>query len=231
MSEEAFNGKDKIPDADKDFGLPKIEITPIRDDAKSIPLPKTEQKEGILEDDPNRDQPAVTGSVKAEGKDLPSEKEGKGTGLTWLILVLLLLVLAAGGWFYLDNNQQPKIPEKPAATEVPEKVTPSVPEPVDEEASPTPEEQVETYTLTEVTARAASPRYFLVVASFIDEDMARDHSDALLKQGKNTFLVYPYGDIAYYRLAIGQFESFALASKEISRVKDGYEENLWVLKY
>lgn len=47
----------------------------------------------------------------------------------------------------------------------------------------------------------------------------------------NTFLVYPYGDIAYYRLAIGQFESFALAAEQIEKEKGNFKENLWVLKY
>ncbi len=230
MSEEGSNGKHQIPDADKDFGLPKVEITPIQGDVKPVPSPETEQKEGIPPAGPYREEPAVTEPVKAEA-DAPS-KEATGSGLYWLILLLFFLALAAGGWFYFGNNQQAAKPEKPTASNIPEKiVTPSLPEPVEEEAAAPPERKVEAFTLTEVTSRGERPRYFLVVASFIDEDMARDHSDRLLKQGRNTFLVYPYGEIAYYRLAIGQFTSFALASEEISRVKDDFEENLWVLKY
>lgn len=230
MSEEGSKGKHQLPDADNDFGLPKVEITPIRDDTKPVPSPQREQKEGTPPARPDGDEPADTEPVRGEPTDAPS-KEAKSSGLNWLIILLFLLALIAGGWFYF-SNQQAVEQEKPEASKVPEEiVTPSVPEPVEEEEAGASEKMEEAFTLTEITSREERPRYFLVVASFIDEDMARDHSDLLLKQGRNTFLVHPYGEIAYYRLAIGQFTSFALASEEISRVKDDFEENLWVLKY
>lgn len=226
MSEEGFNGKDKIPDADKDFGLPKVEIKPIQDEEKPKPLPQaTEKREGNSETVSDGQQRAEVGS-----DSLPADNKHRVSWLTWLVLLLVFATLAAGGWFYLDNSQPKTRTEKPTENVVTENTVP-VPDPVEEEVVEVSEEKPEEYILTAITARGEAPRYFLVVASFIDEDMARDHSAVLQRQGKHTFLVYPYGDIAYYRLAIGQFESFALASNEISRVKDNFEENLWVLKY
>src|SRR5690606_16156860 len=112
-------GKHTIPDADKDFGLPRVEITPIQDEAKPIPLQQTEQKEGTPDADPNRDTLAVKGTAKAKMGEPDSGEKSKGGGLKWLLLLLILLILAAGGWFYLDTGQQPTIPEKPVANEVP----------------------------------------------------------------------------------------------------------------
>jgi hypothetical protein len=51
------------------------------------------------------------------------------------------------------------------------------------------------------------------------------------KQGEATFLVHPYGQIHYFRLAVGQYENVDLALKAMEEVQGNYEENLWVLKY
>src|SRR5690606_10095270 len=140
-------------------------------------------------------------------------------------------ILCLGGWYYYVNNTEQIIPPPPPIVEeeIKEELPPITEDVKDEPLPIEPEE--EEITLAVISSRAENPRYFVVVGSFIDEDMAMDYSKDLIQKGMNTYLVHPYGQIAYYRLAIGQFESFALAAVEMDRVQGDFKENLWVLKY
>lgn len=227
MAEEGFDNAKETSDPDEDYGLPKIEIKPIRK-AES----KQEQKPVVAP--LGSEEEAATKAVPQDRKDAKQPagnavSDETGKSYSWLVMILVLSVLLLGGWFYYDypsNGAQ-------EAENVDAVVEEQIPEPVPpvQELIEAPVEEVETFSLTEIKSRADRPRYFLVVASFIDEDLAKDHAEKLHADKMNTFLVYPYGEIAYYRLAIGQFESFALAAEEIARVKEKFKENLWVLKY
>jgi hypothetical protein len=241
MAKEGSNDKGMNSNPDKDYGLPKVEIKPIQEtqnlpDAADIPL---KSKEEVSETKPVLPK-AVEERTVVEKEKPVSNKEEKKRNYSWLILLLLLLVAGAGGWFYYSNTINPpdsnsnSSPAKKDAEvqngpqqEPRQPLTPVPQPPVEEEV----EESAKEITLTEIKSRAGAPRYFVVVGSFVDEDMAKDYSKMLHEKEMSTFLVYPYDQIAYYRLAIGKFESFDLASKEIDRVKEGFKEDLWVLKY
>lgn len=229
MAEEGFDNRKETSDPDEDYGLPKIEIKPIQKAAStqeqklaaaSVGSTAEPAKSTAAQEKQARKEPAV---------DTPAaEPEKSYSG--W-VMILVLAGILVGGWFYYDysSGERPEADKKEAIVE--EQVpTPTPAAPV-EEAVELPQEEVETFTLTEVKSRIDRPRYFLVVASFIDEDLAKDRAEELHAKEMNTFLVYPYGDIAYYRLAIGQYESFALAAEDIEKVKGDFKENLWVLKY
>ena len=241
MAEEGYKDQDMNLNPDKDYGLPKVEIKPIQEtqnlsNPTAIPSKSNEEKSEIKQELPRTDQ-----TKSLADKKKPSIKhEEKKSNYSWLLILLLLLGLGAGGWFYYssnnnsqDSNSNNGMTEK--NTKLPTEVQEEPPQPVAADSQPPAEEEVvkpvKEITLTEIKSRADAPRYFVVVGSFVDEDMAKDYSLMLHEKQMSTFLVYPYGEIAYYRLAIGQFESFALASREIDRVKDGFKENLWVLKY
>ncbi|MEX0882327.1 MAG: SPOR domain-containing protein, partial [Cyclobacteriaceae bacterium] len=81
------------------------------------------------------------------------------------------------------------------------------------------------------TSRSDSPRYFVVVGSFIDSDLAKDYSDRLNERENSTFLIHPYGNGHFYRLSVGYFENWDSAVKEMESLRSSFEENLWVLKY
>jgi hypothetical protein len=227
MAEEGFDNNKETSDPDEDYGLPKIEIKPIQK-AES----KQEQKPVVAPVESGLEAGAKTAyhDQKQAGrpaKDTVTEEPGKS--YAWLVMILVLLGILVGGWFYYNYSsngvQEAAKKEAVVQEQVPEPAPPA------QEIIEAPVEEVETFSLTEIKSRIDRPRYFLVVASFIDEDLAKDRAEELQAKQMNTFLVYPYGDIAYYRLAIGQYESFALAAEQIDKEKDKFKENLWVLKY
>ncbi len=228
MAGEGKNDKDRKADPDKDYGLPKVEIKPIQhaeEYSEPALAPLKPQEVAPTEKSASPNTPELKSIVSKE-RDTIADKENKGNKYTGLILVLILVVLGLGGWFYYENNQDQITGEQPQITDQIEETTPPAPE-IKEEM----EEPVTKITLTEIRSRVDRPRYFVVVGSFINEAMAKDISVNLHQKEINTFLVYPYADIANYRLAIGHFESYELALQEIDRVKGGFKENLWVLKY
>ena len=229
MAEEGFDNRKETSDPDEDYGLPKIEIKPIQK-AES-----TQEQKLAAPSVGSTAEPAKSTEAQEEqaGKEpaggIPAaEPEKSYSG--WVVILVLAGILL-GGWFYYDYSSGERPEAVKEETIVEEQVPSPTPTAPIEEAVDLPQEEVETFSLTEVKSRIDRPRYFLVVASFIDEDLAKDRAEELHAKEMNTFLIYPYGEIAYYRLAIGQYESFALAAEDIEKVKSDFKENLWVLKY
>lgn len=227
MSEKNSNDQNNQPDNDEDFGLPPVNVTPLGS-SKGAKKTKTSG--------------SVTKRKKQEGaseKNGADEKEKDNTNSIFLVILLLIIALGFGLYYFgiFDGMNQQTPMETARETEEPQQTTPSAP--VTPEPSPKPaeelpaaaEEEVATPVLTEIESRAEAPRYFVVVGSFIDDDLARDYSDRLNKQGEATFLIHPYGEIHYFRLAVGQHENVNLALEAMEEVQGKYEENLWVLKY
>lgn len=217
MSEKNSKDQNSQSDNDEDFGLPPVNVTPLEGGAAAKAGSGTvgQKPAGELKNNP------------------PAEKEKDNTLPVFLIILLFILGLGFGLYYYgvFDTFNKEATPQK-AKTELPTNPVPVMPEPEVEAVVEEPvAEQENIPTLLEINSRENAPRYFLVVGSFIDDDLARDYSNKLNKDGKSTFLIHPYGKIHYYRLAVGQFENVDLALEAMEEVQGNYEENLWVLKY
>ncbi|HSI78124.1 MAG TPA: hypothetical protein VK957_19660 [Lunatimonas sp.] len=218
MSEKDSSNKNDPSNGDEDFGLPKVKFTPIGPE-KKVPEKKTVNPEI-----------KVRKTSKLESKDSERE-EKKGNGFL-IILLLLIVALGLGSLYYFglfESNQVPTQTGVPTPTEI-EAPAPQVVE-TDDAANGLPEPEVTDNVLTEITSRAASPRYFVVVGSFIDDDLAKDYSTKLNKLGNPTFLIHPYGEKAFYRLAVAQYDNVSRALEVMEDQQGNFEENLWVLKY
>ena len=218
MSDKNSKDQKSQSDNDEDFGLPPVNVTPLEGAKAAGSISSSGKKESGK---PSKNNPPV--------------EEEKKDNTVGIFLIILLLILGLGfGLYYFGifdklDQQQPKNSVTTNQVEKPAPATKEqIPETVVEEAEPAEETSPQ---LVEIDGRETSPRYFLVVGSFIDDDLARDYSDKLNKAGENTFLIHPYGKIHYYRLAIGQFENVDLALEARESFQDNFEENLWVLKY
>lgn len=201
---------------DDDFGLPEVNFTPIGSENKD--------KDANVEEVP---PPVPVGEEKLEDTG-----EDEKTGSPWLFILIFLLLAGFGmGLYYLGVFENFSINRTSQQdTELPQEedmsVTDAVPQ-VEETDSDEPEEII----LTEITSKEAAPRYFVVVGSFIDDDLAKDYSAKLNKSGLKTYLIHPYGNIDFYRLAVNQHDNVTDALSFMEGIKADFEENLWVLKY
>lgn len=81
-------------------------------------------------------------------------------------------------------------------------------------------------TLTERTRR-----YYVVISSAIDDDLVMDYAKKLSKEGVGTKIIPPFGSTKFYRLAIADHETYALAQTNADNVKDKYGSEVWVVRY
>ena len=74
-------------------------------------------------------------------------------------------------------------------------------------------------------------RYYIVIESFVDSDMAADYGKELAGKGMSTALLSPQGKRKFHRLTVGDFGSFVEAQEDANKLKAEYGDDLWVLKY
>jgi hypothetical protein len=220
MSEKDPSNKEDPSNEDEDFGLPKVNYNPVG------PEKHEPEEEPVI--------PASnTGKIKNTDKSRRSTESSKGNGFL-IVLLLFIIALGFGSLYYfgyLDSNSgEVTAPGSPPALSEDVSATPQ-PAETDENINTNVEREPSENVLSEIRGRAAAPRYFVVVGSFIDDDLAKDYSSKLNKSGKPTFLIHPYGDIAYYRLAVAQYDNVKQALAMMEDQQGNYEENLWVLKY
>ncbi|MCU0317937.1 MAG: SPOR domain-containing protein [Amoebophilaceae bacterium] len=73
--------------------------------------------------------------------------------------------------------------------------------------------------------------YYVVVGSFIDDDLASDYANRLAQQGVDVTLIAPPQGQYYFRVAIAQRSTLHDAHEKLESLKATYGAGIWVLKY
>lgn len=206
---QSYNEEDQ-----DDFGLPEVEYRPL-DREDEIP-------------------PAYEQSHYYQTED---EESGKSKGL--IIFGIFSLVIIAGLSIYLflfGGMEQVSswLAEEPPATPVyvePEPEPEPMPEVV-EEVSPEPEiNSLAPYTDV-TTISVPTGRSYIVIGSFVDEDLALDFSNKMIEQGIGVKILAPTGRAPLmHRVAVADFSDFSEAMNDLELFRNNYGENTWVLKY
>ena len=111
----------------------------------------------------------------------------------------------------------------------------STPAPTQQQAAPTPRPvrtQLAASTPGQVTTiTSATGRYYIIVASFIDDDMANDHANKLASQGAAVKIVNPFGDKKYWRVSVADYGALLEAVNGTNQLKPQYGDDIWTVKY
>jgi len=83
--------------------------------------------------------------------------------------------------------------------------------------------------ITVINSRAN--RYYIVVASFIDEDMANDMGRELVGQGVSIKILHPFNERKYYRVSVADYGTRQEAVNATDSFKPQYGDDVWALKY
>ncbi len=73
-------------------------------------------------------------------------------------------------------------------------------------------------------------RSYVVISSFLDDDMAKDEGNRLVEQGNNVYIISPRQK-GFYRVAIDVLDTYDDAVATAESLKGTYGENVWALKY
>lgn len=216
--------KDKNEESD-DFGLPE---TPFDD--------KSEEKGEEPESNSYSPGSISDSEKKAEAlsKSSHSEESKSPVGLiVTLIIIGVVAIVIAAYFLFLKKPKEPVIVEEEPAVEAVDSTLLQSPveEPVEKE--PAIEETAVQEPIEGVyqTLTARTGRYYVIIGSFVDLDLATDYAKKLAANGVNSTILSPEGK-GFHRLAIaGDFNSFSDASMQVEEVKGNYGPEVWVLKY
>lgn len=83
--------------------------------------------------------------------------------------------------------------------------------------------------IVQVTDRRG--RSYVIVGSFIDEDLAMDYAKELSAKGNGVKIIHPYGTSKRYRVSIADFGTYQDAAGQLTTYKSAFGDQVWALKY
>lgn len=184
----------------------------------------------------------------------PYSYEESSGGFAKVIIIGVLIITIIGGVFYylsptggekeVAKKEVPKKRvkktvkkpvekpvEKPAATgggetaevKKEEKPKPVVSKPKPAAATANPGEIVR---VTERTSRS-----YVIIGSFVDEDLAMDYATELSGLGNGVKIIHPYGKSKRYRVSIADYSNYGDAASQLNGFKGEYGNEVWALQY
>jgi hypothetical protein len=210
--EHPYGDQENQNDADNDYGLPEAEFSPISQQQQA-PQPTEEPV-----------YPAYTEPVDS--------RQQSSTAQVWIALLVVAVLAAAILYFFLkDDFGKEEIAKKPPVEQKkPEPVVKT--EPVPEEAWNVEPVEPEKPAVGEVsTLNSRTGRYYTIIGSFIDGDLARDYANKLAAEGVNTTIIEPAGKRKFYRLSVADAASFSELDAKLAEQKAKYGDNVWIVKY
>jgi hypothetical protein len=232
-------------ESDDTFGLPEIEYEPINRDASKTEEVNEEPPVQEYKTEPQIEQEPVEEQQYTQRGYTPAyeeEEEEKSSTGAIILIILALLLLGGGGYYYfgiyrpqqkLEAAEKARQEEALRAAEEKSRADALEAKRLEDErrradslANLTPAVGV-IESLTERTGK-----YYVVVASAIDDDLIMDYAQKLSKKGVSTKIIPPFRKTKFSRLAIDSKDSYAEAQSAADAIKGGdYGNEVWVVKY
>lgn len=153
----------------------------------------------------------------------------------WILLAILLVVAAGVGlfwWFSRDSESEMSeiIPpvtqtQPPVANNEPAESAPTITTP------PSATDQRTAGTGEVLQISESTNRYYVVISSSFDGDLANDYAKKLASEGFTSKILAPRGNVKFYRLSIADYASLPEASVKAEELKSTYGEGVWVIRY
>lgn len=179
----------------------------------------------------------VPGTYAAKAKEQESNS-GKIIGI-----VALLLIVGAVLWFFMyyqpaqvevaEKAKQEQIAADKAKKEKQRLADEAAAEEerLKEEARLQAEEDAQPKIGTIETISEKTSRYYVVVSSGLDGDLAMDYAKKEVNNGTNIKLLSPRGTNKFYRVTIADYDTWVAAENSANDFKSTFGDGVWVLKY
>jgi len=226
---ESANDQNNENNSEDNFGLPDIEYKPLETETTGEP-----EVESVAEQKEETVREAYTYVPQEEAK----------SNAPIIIAVVIGLVLIVGAFLIYQYVYKPKADKE--KRELAEKKRLDEQKRKDEEAArlARENEEAERKRLEAEAAANAKPaagtfetltsrtgRYYVVVASAVDGDLTTDYAKKLSAKGTSSKIIPPFGKWKFYRLTIGDFDTYAAAQASADSSKPEFGEGAWVIKY
>ena len=232
-NEDLPNENQETNDASDNFGLPDIEYKPL-DRVEEVVAP-----EKTVEPEP---QPTYneTNMSNEEQPQVMFEEEEKPSSNIVTVLVVIAVIAVAGFLIY----KYVYVPRQLAKQEQLEKDA-NAKKLAEAEAMRLAKEEEERMRLaaeeaaknvkpaigTIETLSARTGRYYVVISSAIDDDLIMDRAKTISPKGVSTKIIPPFAKWKFFRLTIGDYDTYAIAQTNADAAKAEYGSGVWVIKY
>ena len=199
-------------DSDNEYGLPEAEYSP------------------ITREQPQTYEEPVATETFAEKEVQPQQKNSSAP--MWIALGIILLLAGVFVYFFAFTDPEPAEPIAKAPAQPTESST------IIEEEAPVAEEPEEDWnaapevnegSVASISSRTG--RYYMIVGSFVDGDLAQDYAGNLAKEGYEAKIIEPSGTRKFYRLSVKDAEAIEDLNVELDAMRAKYGENVWIVKY
>jgi hypothetical protein len=233
-------------EADDSFGLPEVDYQPLdetNDDSSESSSSDYSSDSDDVYASTNDDVREKKKSDYIPGTYTPPQQESSNGGKIFAIILVLLLA-AAGAWYFgfyrpaqkiekarIEKQKQEAEVKRIAAEQRAEEER-LAREAADREAERLAAEEAakpKIGTVEAITSRTG--RYYVVIASAIDGDLAMDYANKLKKTGVSIKIIPPFGKSKFHRVTVDNLDSWAAAENRANELKNEYGENVWVIKY
>ncbi|MEM7299058.1 MAG: hypothetical protein AAF391_12430 [Bacteroidota bacterium] len=201
------------------------------------------------------------GSLPPNYKSYTYEESSGGFTKIVVIGLVGIAVVAAGLLYFSNKNKGEEIATQKVEKVIPKKKPVAKPKATDTKKQPVAETEKEKKKVSSekvavtnskpkvkpkpeaiVTASAADPGEivrvaqrtslsYVIVGSFVDEDMAMDYASELSNSGKGVKIIEPYGKSKRFRVSVADFPSYGDAASQLDGFKPEYGDDVWALKY
>ena len=243
---------------ESNYGFPFVEVTPLQDTSIKKKIINEQAKIEIPPLKPEDNPISIKESIQPS---LLNKKKRSQLPLQFSLVMLILIILSVMAYFlyFLPNNEEDQFTQAiiPKRDE-PENIVLEDKGPeilVEDQAEETEDDQtikeigeeerdevseavpapaaipLKSGNINKVIAKAAVPVYFIIVSSTASEKVALEEGQKLIENNNEVWVIYPYGEITNYRLAIGKFSAFAEATEAMEKRKADFDASIWILKY
>jgi hypothetical protein len=247
--------QDNINEADDSFGLPDLEFNTLDEESEEEPAdsntenveetadsseeePQAEVSEPYDEEEPEVEEATL---ARPSYSYVPPKPESNAPKIIGVLIAILLV--AAAIWYFgfyrpevaaekarIERTAKLKADNaaKAAAKKKQEEERLTAEQEVNQAAD---EDEIASEEALFSTISEPTGRYYIVIESFVDSDMATDYGKELMTKGFSTALLSPQGKRKFHRLTMGDFDSFVDAQEGANKLKAEFGDDLWVLRY
>lgn len=248
--DEPDESPDMTNESEDNFGLPDIEYKPLDEMAEETEPspastgPESQEEQPVPADEtvPESEEPSAIHEEEQRYVYSPPEEKSNAPVIIGIVIALVVVVSASLIYFYYWKPKAEKARQEQLAKEKAAQLKKEADARVALERQA--EEARQKHIADSIAAANATPaagaietlsertrRYYVVVASAIDDDLIMDKAKKLSAGGVGTKIIPPFGKYKFYRLAIGDYDSFATAQSNADAAKENYGDAVWVLKY
>lgn len=165
------------------------------------------------------------------------EEDDRRLGPNWGLIIGVLLIVALLGFavyqfWWLPNQEESYEADNTEEVQDRKPLTP-LEDTAYVEPEPEPEPVVEERTEGIIeTINAPSGRFYVVVSSNLDDDLAMDYAKKLAKDGVDvTILAPPEGQRGYYRVTIDNFSTWSEADARAKELRGTMNQETWAFRF